>query len=534
MNGHEDKAVYGPGYIQWGIQSCWQYCAVMASLYTFSGAAQCLNRALGVFRYLLSSHHTGSDKTTEGKKWGRTWISVLGIERAMNGIRHLFGHISPAEKETFFNLLADECTFMLEHGNRNGESDVMAGLWAKDHHNAPESNIWNGAFLWRISRLLHTHPQAAAWAERAHDYLVNGISISDDANNQTLLHGISIAGRHKGANFFPHFGLDHHGYMNVGYMIICLSNAAILYFDSKSYNFDLPQTLFHHQKDLWEVVRNMIFNNGRLARIGGDSRLRYTYCQEYLLPVLLYAADYFHDTSAWQMADALLALMEKEQKESDSGFFYAHRLGYLAEHNPLYYARLEADRACVLAMLCNYLPLINQQQEQPESSVKNFSWVEEQHGSVLERSADRFASFSWRARGLGQALCVPPERSDLAEWESNLCPVIIFIGTAQGKSSRRLLSHSITQFPGGFVTCGKIMEGTDMYVAEGGQCTDQAVSSIAFAALPDGHTCIGLQYTITAPDLICYTREVKGLHLNIPNDLFNNYRRKLRFPDSSE
>ncbi|MCJ7548753.1 MAG: hypothetical protein MUQ30_03625, partial [Anaerolineae bacterium] len=47
--------------------------------------------------------------------------------------------------------------------------------------------------------------------------------------------------------------------------------------------------------DLWDVLRRFIFGNGRLARIGGDSRVRYACCQEYLLPSLLYAADVLGD-----------------------------------------------------------------------------------------------------------------------------------------------------------------------------------------------------------------------------------------------
>ena len=38
---------------------------------------------------------------------------------------------------------------------------------------------------------------------------------------------------HVGANFFPNYALDHHGYLNVGYMVICVCNAAMLHFDCR-------------------------------------------------------------------------------------------------------------------------------------------------------------------------------------------------------------------------------------------------------------------------------------------------------------
>jgi len=69
------------------------------------------------------------------------------------------------------------------------------------------------------------------------------------------------------------------------------------------------------------------------------------------------------------------------------------------------------------------------------------------------------------------------------------------------------------------------MEGVDVPVDEGGACTNQAVSHLAFAALPDGHTCVVIQYVVATPDRLGYLTELKGLHLNVPNDLFNEYRR---------
>jgi hypothetical protein len=93
------------------------------------------------------------------------------------------------------------------------------------------------------------------------------------------------------------------------------------------------------------------------------------------------------------------------------------------------------------------------------------------------------------------------------------------------REHRRLLRYTIASFDGGFVTCGSISEGVNVSIDEGASCTDQAVTDIAFAALPDGYTCVVLQRDVAAPDRYGIIAEVKGLHLNVPNDLFNGYRR---------
>jgi hypothetical protein len=160
------------------------------------------------------------------------------------------------------------------------------------------------------------------------------------------------------------------------------------------------------------------------------------------------------------------------------------------------------------------------------------SWAEPEHGALLERSERRIASFSWRAHGLSQGLCLPADGSDLAEWSLNLAPLVRFLeddGAANGRH-RRLLNYTQHSFTGGFATCGAIMEGVEISVDEGAHTGDQAISQIAFAALPDDQTCVSFQRVTAAADRVGYMWELKGLHLNLPNDLFNGFQRTLYTP----
>jgi hypothetical protein len=81
-------------------------------------------------------------------------------------------------------------------------------------------------------------------------------------------------------------------------------------------------------------------------------------------------------------------------------------------------------------------------------------------------------------------------------------------------------------FDGGFATWGAIAEGVDLQIAEGWHGDRSAVHQIAFVALPDEHTVVGLQFCRTEAHRT-YGVEVKGLHLNLPNDLFNRFCRQL-------
>jgi hypothetical protein len=419
-------------------------------------------------------------------------------------------------------------------------------------------------------------PQAGAWRERAHTFLINSVSVATDAEDDALVAGRSVRERHVGANFFPNYALDHHGYLNVGYMVICVSNAAMLHFDCELAGLPRPETLDHHQADLWRLVRRLIFSDGRLARIGGDSRVRYAYCQEYLLPALLYAADRLGDVHAAGLAEAQLALIGTETAFNGDGSFFGRRLALLEARSPYYYTRLESDRACALSQCVVYGALIDarspglraaprvERDEAPgaspalpaavevdrssgdpyeapdprrptrerdfESSVGG-SWHEPEHGAVLHRCPTRLAAFAWRAFGLAQGMCQPPDDGHLAEWESNLVGRVEFAADPHPQHpkpspGRRLLGCHTDVFAGGFLTCGAVSEGAEVEIAEGWTGRDLASHHIAFAALPDGRTAVGLELARMAGGR-GYLRSVCGLHLNIPNDLYNGFRRTL-------
>ncbi len=50
-------------------------------------------------------------------------------------------------------------------------------------------------------------------------------------------------------------------------MAICMSNAAILHFDMKLAGFARPESLDHHQHDLWKTLKRFVFPNGRLLPV---------------------------------------------------------------------------------------------------------------------------------------------------------------------------------------------------------------------------------------------------------------------------
>lgn len=522
---------FGTGYHAWGVQTNQKYLAAMAVLTNAGGPAQewALDRARAALRFSLTSHISGDGQCADGSQWGHTWISALGIERMMHGVDVIWPYLSDSDLDSLRRVLCSEADWLLTSHQRGENTGVFGSRWNASGRNAPESNLWNGALLWRAASVYPSHSRAQRWRKRAVEFLVNGVSIPADEWSDEVVDGMLVRDLFRGANFFPNLALDHHGYLNVGYLVICASHAAILHFDLRRAGLPTPQALHRHQAELWRVIKQMTFADGRLARIGGDSRVRYAYCQEYLMPVLLYAADQFGDAHALDLLDAQLRLIATEQEASGDGSFYGNRLAELARSSPYYYTRLESDRAVALGMVTAYRPQVRDAAPPAvglEESVRG-SWSEPEHGAVLHRSPRRLASFAWRGYGLAQGMCLPPGDGHLAEWALNLSPEVRVAGDAWagGIPSRRLMAERTEQFAGGFVTCGSVVEGAQLRLDEGWTGGDAAVTWIALAALPDDRTMVGLHLCRSSSWPI-YLQSVKGLHLNVPNDLFNGYTRR--------
>ena len=86
-------------------------------------------------------------------------------------------------------------------------------------------------------------------------FLLNGICLPDEAKSEKIIKGKPLSEWNVGANFFESFALNHHGYLNVGYMVICLSNIAMIHFAYKKRGLKAPEELYHNAYGLWQLIK---------------------------------------------------------------------------------------------------------------------------------------------------------------------------------------------------------------------------------------------------------------------------------------
>jgi hypothetical protein len=131
-------------------------------------------------------------------------------------------------------------------------------------------------------------------------------------------------------------------------------------------------------------------------------------------------------------------------------------------------------------------------------------------------------SWTWLAAQRPQGLCLPPGQSDLAEWRDQPGRPDRGLRT---KTWQEVVNHNEISFDGGFLTYGQTAVYTEGFLAEGQAKEHNAESRIVFAALPDDRTVLVMQHIRST--MRSYLTAVKGLFLQIPNDIFNK-----RMPDS--
>ena len=196
-----------------------------------------------------------------------------------------------------------------------------------------------------------------------------------------------------------------------------------MYFEYRLRNLPVPDVLMRNVAELWELVKLCTFPDGRICRIGGDTRIRYSYCQDYALPVWLMMYDLYKDTDAAVFEKGWFDTLKKEVDYNKDGSFVSSRCSDLEKLTPLYYTRIESDRAATLAMAAYWRRVLKfPEYKTPKKTEVNSSksWSDNYHSSYIVRGENRISSWCWGAAEPPQGLCLPTQKSDMAEFYKKL------------------------------------------------------------------------------------------------------------------
>ncbi|MBI3973329.1 MAG: hypothetical protein HY332_18825 [Chloroflexi bacterium] len=521
-----------------------------------------VERALAGLRYLTETHATGGLECVLGstgavgpggepagrghqrrRKWGGDgWTPVPAFFLSM--VADALGEALPEAEaaavrrvlsfEADANLADQRCTVLEHHGYFREVPPIPTGRFGSSW---PESNAWRGTVLAAALLAQPDHPNAARWDDSLKRHFVNALSVPQDASSEVMVDGLPVRERFVGANVHPHFALEHHGFFHPCYAARTMEFMILAARAFEQHGRPAPECTSHHLLDEWQMLRHLILWQGRIAYPAGKDHHRYGWGMTYLLPVVAWLATRDGDAAAAALEEQFAALFLFEQARNGDGAFVRERMGALLEsqsgpqlragdRSRVLYYRAEADPPfyLLLAQLIHEEAVPGSEFRVPSSRSGDYqpgtrnqelgTFEEPDAGLVLRRDAGRFVSWSWNAHpDVAQGLFVPRDGDHLVEWNGNLAPsfVVLDAGSGRSVSWRRTVT-----FDGGFATLGAVR-------LAGGAL----VQHVLYVALPDGRSAVYADDVRTRWDLTVLHQE--GLRLDLGNDLFNGYRRRLRF-----
>ena len=528
---------YGTGHAgHWAVQCSQQVASGLAILSTVPDAdlaaagspytaAQLRDLALALFRYSWRTHLTGDLPCAGGdQKWGRHWISVLGLERSCGGLNLLEPYFTDDDRARLRNMLVFESDYRLE------KYPINAAIYGGSGKNVPESNIWNAGTMYRTAFNYPDIPQRDGYLRKARKMMLNGLSYPGDADEPWYV----------GPNFTENWSLDHHAYMNVGYSYESFSNLAFLYFNFLERGQPVPPELISHARDLWRVCKGFTFPDGRLNRIGGDTRFRYGYCQIFAYQCWAFCAHALGDADCERYAREYLKKIVAEQALNGDGSFFGKRLKGIRDASWYYYCRAEADP---FFTMCYQLKWHRDhafpKAEGSVATAPSYTWTDGFHRAAYVKTPKSVRSVVGRAQwGRNHSsrkpniTVAPTDASDLAEWQANL---VGFVGYQEEADEfkddpanwpKDAFAQRVYKDAGGDAfdwACTLPMRDNYVY-GEGESPYVSGTRRMRVHALGDGATLV-VRDRVTIERAVSLEHGFRALHWLVPNDFANGFTR---------
>ena len=461
-------------------------------------------KALASLRYAVATHFGGAGKCTDGKQWGESWQSTFWMANFAFGALLVWDDLDSNLRDEVKRVVVMETDRLLK-----GKPPTQAYNDTK-----AEENGWNVTCIALAPVMFPDHPHAAAWREKAIEYLVNTLSAPQDKDDATVVEGRPLNSWFLGANLHPDFTLENHAIFHPSY-VACSSyflTETIMY-----YTFARQPALpaaDHHLDDIWRMYQQILLPDGEPAYPQG-------------LDWELHNLPYFNlfASLATLRQDRFAARMEQGSLQFFRGW-QIKRGGDLS----LPGSRFGFGRHATVidqvayAYLAHKIfgpaakPLSVRKVAAAANGIRTHDWIE----AVWHRTDDKFVSFSWTNRIMGMLIPIGPGRNGNPYFTVPIADGFLgsFDLAPSGNTKTTVLDYRWRTFDNGFETSGQLLRN-------GGRLQQTLrLTSI-------GEKTVVFQDVVVAIDDVVVERE-KGLPLGIENDDITGGKRQVSFQGSRE
>lgn len=441
--------------------------AVLSKLGDFDDKAAGTTRAqvhadaIGLIRYLSSTHVANFLPTGDGKKWGDHWQSAYWTASVGKAAWLLWDDLPDDVKVM--------CARMIVHeANRYNTRPPDNGEWLDTK---AEENAWNSEAIALADCMFPQHPNAALWHERVIVYMMNAFSTAADHKDKTIVDGKPVKARVTTTCIHSDFTLDNHNRMHPDYLstfTLNLRNAL----DYKMVGREIPRGTFHQAENVFKVFQTLTATNASLFYVNGQDWWPHRHELSGLVGGLMNVLR--QDRHGAYLEHASLEFLGKMHARFDDG-----RMFNRCEHN---YPNTEETMMHHYAGLYLAHRLFGDGVEPVEA--KEFQRAQlgtrifEAGGFVTHRTPEKFVSFAWANAAMG--LIYPSENTWFTAPHTRGIVGNISIQGAKD-STPKVVQRKIVRLH----LRGKTSDDGFAFVGKLFRCEDKVEQRLAIISLPD-------------------------------------------------
>ncbi|MDH7482817.1 MAG: hypothetical protein QHH26_12705 [Armatimonadota bacterium] len=342
-----------------------------------------ISRAASGIRYAVETHLTGKQKCVDGRQWGNSWQSAMWAGNIGFAAWIIWDDLDDdlrTSVERVVSFEADRFLHLKPPSNRWGDTKA-------------EEIGWNQICISLAANMFPSHPNALKWKEKSIEYMMNVLSIPQDARDERIVDGKRVRDWVCTVNVHPDFTLENHGFFHPTYTMVSpaeVGQGGLLYAYAHQ---PIPEAAGHHLLDNWRLLQNFmlpcgywIYPQGMDWALNSDGHIHY----------LAWLATY--------AKDPLAAGMEKRVAQYIAGHQTIHKDGRFA--GPA--SRLGFAREAVTAERLSYSYLYH---KIVGSGPENEGTIDQMNLKGVRRyplidvithhTSNKFASFSWKNKIMG-------------------------------------------------------------------------------------------------------------------------------------
>jgi hypothetical protein len=335
-----------------------------------------------MIRYLVTTHVSGGQPTSDGKKWGDAWQSAYWAQMLGRGAWWIWPEL-PAD-------LRSQVRQVVAHEAQRIAQAVPPHQLRYD--TKAEENAWNSEILSVAMLLMPDDPRRALWETTYQKWVLSSFLRPADQTNAVVVDGRPVKDQFTGANLFDDYTLENHGFVHPDYMT-CFSLSLGCAPDFAMTGRPWPEALLFNVPPIYENLKWMLLPDGGFVYPSGQDWELFRNASWLGKHVLM--AVYGHDPEAWGWTLRNLEVLEKMQARSPSGAIY-----FPGEY---FFASTQHD---IFRSLANAWLNLQLAKDIPQSSRERLGVRRWDSGRIiLRRTATAIHTVSWGSRVMAQ--CAP-------------------------------------------------------------------------------------------------------------------------------